>query len=149
MWITSLVWLIVMVGLSAGSMLGDYKATNFQSQASRLGNEIARGLSTDFYITGPAGIAGDTIKLFEQADFDLLLATIVIILVLLIVIYRSPLLAFIPLLATAKCSFCSSRISVIIKILRRYSVWLCLLLCSLPHPCPCPVHPVWKESVLA
>ena len=90
MWIISLDWLIVMVGLSAGSMLGDYKATNFQSQASRLGNEIARGLSTDFYITGPAGIAGDTIKLFEQADFDLLLATIVIILVLLIVIYRSP-----------------------------------------------------------
>ena len=192
MWITILVWLIVMIGLSAGPTLGDYKATNFQSlpdeaqsiiaenklektfpneqgtpgilvfhnasgnvnldevkqilngvisakiqgvksivdigtlppqalkgftsednstiivpmsleaglgnseyaeindEASRLGNEIARELSTDFYITGPAGIAGDTIKLFEQADLVLLLATIVIILVLLIVIYRSP-----------------------------------------------------------
>lgn len=203
MWITILVWLIVMVGLSAGPTVGDYKTTNFQSlpdeaqsiiaenklentfpneqgtpgilvfhnasgnvnldevkhilngvisakiqgvksivdigalppqalkgftsednstiivpmsleaglssseyseindEASRLGSEIARGLSTDFYITGPAGIAGDTIKLFEQADFVLLLATIVIILILLIVIYRSPLLAFIPLLATA------------------------------------------------
>ena len=56
---------------------------------------------TMFRITGPAGIAGDTLKLFEEADFVLLLATIAIILVLLIVIYRSPLLAIIPLLATA------------------------------------------------
>lgn len=55
----------------------------------------------DFYVTGPVGIAGDTLKLFEEADFVLLLATIGIILVLLIAIYRSPLLAIIPLLATA------------------------------------------------
>ncbi len=55
----------------------------------------------DFYVTGPAGIAGDTLKLFEEADFNLLIATIGIILLLLIVIYRSPLLAIIPLLATA------------------------------------------------
>ncbi|WP_404407977.1 MMPL family transporter [Jeotgalibacillus malaysiensis] len=55
----------------------------------------------DFYVTGPAGIAGDTLKLFEEADFVLLLATIGIILVLLILIYRSPLLAVIPLLGTA------------------------------------------------
>lgn len=55
----------------------------------------------DFYVTGPAGIAGDTLKLFEEADFVLLLATIGIILVLLMLIYRSPLLAIIPLLATA------------------------------------------------
>lgn len=54
-----------------------------------------------FYVTGPVGIAGDTLKLFEEADFVLLLATIGIILVLLIAIYRSPLLAIIPLLATA------------------------------------------------
>lgn len=54
-----------------------------------------------FYVTGPAGIAGDTLKLFEQADFVLLIASLGIILILLIVIYRSPLLALIPLLATA------------------------------------------------
>ncbi|HSJ37722.1 MAG TPA: MMPL family transporter, partial [Planococcus sp. (in: firmicutes)] len=42
-----------------------------------------------------------TVKLFEEADFVLLIATVLIILVLLIVIYRSPLLAIIPLLATA------------------------------------------------
>ncbi|MFJ7830251.1 MMPL family transporter [Peribacillus sp. NPDC046944] len=68
---------------------------------AEVGNDVTEGMSeTSFRITGPAGIAGDTLKLFEQADFVLLFTTIVIILILLIVIYRSPLLAFIPLLAT-------------------------------------------------
>ncbi|GGA77944.1 MMPL family transporter [Ornithinibacillus halotolerans] len=50
-------------------------------------------------ITGPAGIAVDTTDLFLRADIVLLLSTVGIILVLLIVIYRSPLIALIPLLA--------------------------------------------------
>ena len=41
----------------------------------------------------------DTTDLFTQADVVLILATVGIILVLLIVIYRSPLIALIPLLA--------------------------------------------------
>lgn len=90
--------IIVPMNLEAG--LGNHQYAEINDEASRLGNEIAKGLSTDFYITGPAGIAGDTIKLFEQADFVLMLATVGIILLLLIVIYRSPLLAIIPLLAT-------------------------------------------------
>ncbi|MBD3108238.1 MMPL family transporter [Bacillus sp. AGMB 02131] len=52
-----------------------------------------------FKMTGPAAIASDSVKLFEQADVVLILATVALILVLLIVIYRSPLLAIIPLLA--------------------------------------------------
>lgn len=65
--------------------------------------EIAEPLAGDqiFRVTGPAGIAGDTLKLFSRADIVLLLVTVVLILILLIVIYRSPLLALIPLLATA------------------------------------------------
>ncbi|MBO9599599.1 MAG: MMPL family transporter, partial [Cohnella sp.] len=71
-------------------------------KVAEIGNQAAQGFTdTLFRITGPAGIAGDTLKLFEQADFVLIMATIGIILVLLIVIYRSPLLALIPLLATA------------------------------------------------
>ncbi|WP_449622716.1 MMPL family transporter [Robertmurraya sp. Marseille-Q9965] len=50
------------------------------------------------YVTGPAGIATDTLELFSRADLVLILSTVGIILVLLIVIYRSPLLALIPLL---------------------------------------------------
>ncbi len=90
--------MIVPMNLEAGLGSGDYADIN--DEATEIGTKLSKDLTTDFYITGPAGIAGDTTKLFESADFKLLLATIGIILVLLIVIYRSPLLAFIPLLAT-------------------------------------------------
>ncbi|MDF2036215.1 MMPL family transporter [Cytobacillus oceanisediminis] len=82
--------------------LGNDQYAEINDHASEAGNKIAEDLeNTAFYITGPAGIAGDTVKLFEQADFVLLIATVLIILVLLIAIYRSPMLAVIPLLATA------------------------------------------------
>lgn len=57
--------------------------------------------TTDYslYVTGPAGIATDSLDLFSRADVVLILSTVGLILILLIVIYRSPLLAFIPLLA--------------------------------------------------
>lgn len=48
-------------------------------------------------LTGPAAIAADTLTLFRNADFVLMIATVLLILVLLVVIYRSPLLAIIPL----------------------------------------------------
>jgi putative drug exporter of the RND superfamily len=51
------------------------------------------------YVTGPAGIATDSLDLFSRADLVLIFSTVGLILILLIVIYRSPLLAFIPLLA--------------------------------------------------
>jgi len=56
----------------------------------------ANGLQ--FEITGPSGITADTINLFKNADFVLMFATVGLILVMLIVIYRSPLLAIMPLL---------------------------------------------------
>ncbi|WP_078551634.1 MMPL family transporter [Bacillus alkalicellulosilyticus] len=52
-------------------------------------------------VTGPAGIASDTIAIFSNADLVLLFSTILLVLILLIIIYRSPLLAIIPLVAVA------------------------------------------------
>lgn len=52
-----------------------------------------------YYVTGPAGIAVDATALFERADLVLLFSTVGIILLLLIFTYRSPFLAFIPLIA--------------------------------------------------
>ncbi|MFD3450272.1 MMPL family transporter [Microbacteriaceae bacterium 4G12] len=54
-----------------------------------------------FEITGPAGIAADTTAIFKNADLVLMLATVGLIFILLIVIYRSPLLAITPLLIAA------------------------------------------------
>ncbi|MDN7227303.1 MMPL family transporter [Planococcus sp. N064] len=91
--------MIIPMTLEAGLGSADFAEIN--DEASQIGSDIAADFDNmEFYITGPAGIAGDTVKLFEEADFVLLIATVLIILVLLIVIYRSPLLAIIPLLAT-------------------------------------------------
>lgn len=90
--------IIVPMNLKEGLGSKDYAKIN--DKATEIGKDVAKDLDTEFYITGPAGIAGDTLKLFESADFKLLFFTVGIILVLLIAIYRSPLLAIIPLLAT-------------------------------------------------
>ncbi|MFG6117717.1 MMPL family transporter [Thalassobacillus sp. B23F22_16] len=61
----------------------------------------ALGEGIEVSITGPAGISSDALELFSSGDMVLLFATVALILVLLIVIYRSPLLALIPLIAAA------------------------------------------------
>ncbi|MDP4083711.1 MAG: MMPL family transporter [Bacillota bacterium] len=48
-------------------------------------------------ITGPAAIGVDAKNLFSQGDLSLLLGTVSIVLILLLLIYRSPILAIIPL----------------------------------------------------
>ena len=49
-------------------------------------------------ITGPAGISTDATALFSQGDLSLLFGTVAIVLILLLLIYRSPVLAFVPLI---------------------------------------------------
>lgn len=48
--------------------------------------------------SGPAAISVDATALFMQADVKLLIATVILILVLLILIYRSPILAITPII---------------------------------------------------
>jgi len=50
-------------------------------------------------ITGGAGYGADAIKVFESIDGTLLLAALTLVIVLLILIYRSPIFLFIPLAA--------------------------------------------------
>ncbi len=50
-------------------------------------------------VTGPVGISIDATGLFENADVSLLIATVILVLVFLLLIYRSPILALIPLVA--------------------------------------------------
>jgi putative drug exporter of the RND superfamily len=49
-------------------------------------------------VTGPAGYAADSIKVFQQIDTKLLLATALVVALLLILTYRSPWLWLVPLL---------------------------------------------------
>ena len=48
-------------------------------------------------ITGPGGLITDVYKIFLNADVKLLIGTVVLVLVLLLLIYRSPVLPFVPL----------------------------------------------------
>lgn len=48
--------------------------------------------------TGPAGIATDAAALFTKADVTLLISTVLLVLILLILLYRSPILAIVPLI---------------------------------------------------
>ncbi len=66
-------------------------------------DKVSKQVESDVELswTGPAAIAADAIELFSRADVVLLLSTIGIILILLLVIYRSPLLTLIPLVAAA------------------------------------------------
>lgn len=49
-------------------------------------------------LSGPAGIEKDATDLFSKADITLLIATTLLVLILLIVLYRSPLMAIVPLI---------------------------------------------------
>jgi RND superfamily putative drug exporter len=55
------------------------------------------GLSA--YVTGPAGIAADLDQVANEAGETLLFATLGLVLVLLLLVYRAPLLALLPLIA--------------------------------------------------
>lgn len=50
-------------------------------------------------VTGPVGISIDASGLFQNADVSLLIGTVMLVLIFLLLIYRSPLLAVIPLIA--------------------------------------------------
>ena len=49
------------------------------------------------YVSGPAGITVDAVKVFGSIDGKLLIGTTLLILVLLLLIYRSPIVALVPL----------------------------------------------------
>nr|WP_186579585.1 MMPL family transporter [Aquibacillus kalidii] len=64
-------------------------------------NPFVRDIKEDgFHVrfTGPVGIQLDTTELFSQADVTLLIATVLLVLILLVVLYRSPILAIVPLI---------------------------------------------------
>ena len=51
------------------------------------------------YVTGPGGIAADLEQVAEDAGKTLLIATLGLVLLLLLLVYRAPILALLPLLA--------------------------------------------------
>lgn len=82
-------------------VVGDPTTPEFRDAVDDLRTQVARaaGDASTTHFTGPAGIATDTVKVFSAGDRTLLLGTICLVLVILLLVYRSPLLALLPLLA--------------------------------------------------
>jgi RND superfamily putative drug exporter len=66
-------------------------------------------------VTGPAGIINDAVKVFGSIDLRVTLVTVVLVLVLLLVIYRSPLLAVIPLVVIGTALTLSQSVAAILS----------------------------------
>ncbi|MFI9630723.1 MMPL family transporter [Streptomyces sp. NPDC052042] len=81
-------------------MTGSPSDESFQNAVDEVRALVSdRAGPTEVAVTGPAGIATDTVKVFSGGDKVMLLATILLVLVILLSIYRSPLMALVPLVA--------------------------------------------------
>ncbi len=61
---------------------------------------IAEANGVTHYVTGPGGLLGDLFGAFATLDSSLLLTTLAVVAIILIVVYRSPVLWIIPLLSS-------------------------------------------------
>jgi RND superfamily putative drug exporter len=67
-------------------------------------------------VSGAAGSSYDAQQVFRQVDGTLLLVTVALIFVLLLIIYRSPIFWFIPLLAVAVAEVCSEGLGYLLTL---------------------------------
>jgi uncharacterized membrane protein YdfJ with MMPL/SSD domain len=88
--------LIAVLGDSTGDVDFREEVSRIREYTDRLDEE--RG-PLQVKVTGPAGVIADAVLIFASADITLLLTTVALVLVLLIIIYRSPILALVPLIA--------------------------------------------------
>tara|TARA_B100000427_G_scaffold298586_1_gene279690 strand:+ start:1987 stop:4242 length:2256 start_codon:yes stop_codon:yes gene_type:complete len=84
---------------------GSPQDENFGSTVDWINNETKNienfeGVSyfSEIAITGPAGIFNDAVKVFQSIDQQLLLLSVIFVVFILFLIYKSPVLAIIPLL---------------------------------------------------
>ena len=77
-----------------------------------LGEHARPGLNT--YVTGPGGIAADLEQVAGEAGKTLLIATLSLVLILLLVVYRAPLLALAPLLVVGSAYLVATGIAYLL-----------------------------------
>jgi RND superfamily putative drug exporter len=77
-----------------------------------LGEHARPGLDT--YVTGPGGIAADLEQVANEAGRTLLIATLSLVLILLLVVYRAPLLAVLPLLVVGSAYLVATGIAYLL-----------------------------------
>ncbi len=88
---------ITVVATIKDSATTDVVMRNVESIRTYLA-QVTKNTPLQAHVTGPAGIIVDAGLIFAGTDLPLLLGTVGLVLVLLILLYRSPILAFLPLL---------------------------------------------------
>jgi RND superfamily putative drug exporter len=71
--------------------------TSFVSRVDAIASSASPGLAA--YVTGPAASAADSVKIFKGIDSTLLYATLGVVIVLLLLTYRSPVLWLLPIIS--------------------------------------------------
>lgn len=80
------------------SLTGNPTDESFQDTVGTLRDLVGEAAGpADAAVTGPAGIATDTVEVFRSGDKILLLGTILLVAIILMVIYRSPVLVVVAL----------------------------------------------------
>ena len=86
--------------LLIGNVTGDGDGATILDPIDDIRERVSNpGGGLEVKVTGPAGFAADAIKVFENINGTLLGAALLIVVVLLILIYRSPIFLWIPLFA--------------------------------------------------
>ncbi len=88
---------LTMVASLKDTTTNDVIMSNVKDIRDYLAN-VTKNTPLQAHVTGPAGISVDAGLIFAGTDLPLLLGTVGLVLVLLILLYRSPILAFLPLL---------------------------------------------------
>ena len=88
---------MTMVASLKDTATNDVITSNVKAMRDYLAN-VTQNTPLQAHVTGPAGISVDAGLIFAGTDLPLLLGTVGLVLVLLILLYRSPILAFLPLL---------------------------------------------------
>lgn len=93
---TTTIMIAQMQGDASGSQSRQDVKTIREHLQKTLANSTLQGV-----LTGPVGVVTDLVAIFSSVDLTLLLTTISLVFVLLILLYRAPLLALLPLLAVS------------------------------------------------
>ena len=89
---TTVTTIVTITGSPAAERFGD--VVSWIREQAQAGVE---DIGLTVALTGPAGIVSDAVKVFGTFDFRVTLFTVLLVLVLLLLIYRSPALALLPL----------------------------------------------------
>ena len=77
-------------------------------------SEYGGSVGVDTAVTGPASILTDAIKIFQSIDIQVTLVTMVLVLVILFVIYRSPGLVLVPLMLVSTALLAARSLAALI-----------------------------------